>query len=80
MPSQACRADCYVGLDLGTSGCRAVAIGRDCDILAEARASLPDSRHPEPGASEQDPATGGGQSVKLLIRLAGPERRAGSGH
>ena len=38
MLSQECRADCYVGLDLGTSGCRAVAIDRDCDILAEARA------------------------------------------
>ena len=71
MPSQECRADCYVGLDLGTSGCRAVAIGRDCNILAEARASLPDSRHPEPGASEQDPGDWWRAVREALIRLAG---------
>lgn len=47
--------DCYVGLDLGTSGCRAIAIDADCRILAEARAPLPPSQHPQPGASEQKP-------------------------
>jgi len=46
---------CYLGLDLGTSGCRAVAIGDHGEVVAEARAPLPDSRHPLAGASEQDP-------------------------
>lgn len=46
----------YIGLDLGTSGCRAVAIDDAGEVLAEARATLPASRHPESGHSEQDPA------------------------
>jgi sugar (pentulose or hexulose) kinase len=49
------KPDCYVGLDLGTSGCRAVAIDADRNILAQARTPLPPSRHPEPGTSEQTP-------------------------
>lgn len=49
------RSDCFVGLDLGTSGCRAIAIDGDRRILAQARAALPPSQHPAPGASEQIP-------------------------
>jgi len=48
------KPDCFVGLDLGTSGCRAIAIDGDRQILAQARTPLPPSQHPAPGASEQD--------------------------
>ncbi len=47
--------DWYIGLDLGTSGCRAIAIDPTGEVVAEAREPLPDSQHPVPGASEQDP-------------------------
>ena len=47
--------DCYVGLDLGTSGCRAIAIDADRHIVAQARTPLPPSQHPSPGASQQNP-------------------------
>jgi sugar (pentulose or hexulose) kinase len=47
--------DSYAGIDLGTSGCRAIAIDDAGAIIGEAREALPESRHPEHGASEQDP-------------------------
>ncbi|MBW2475624.1 MAG: carbohydrate kinase, partial [Deltaproteobacteria bacterium] len=47
--------DCYIGVDLGTSGCRAIAVDATGRITAEARVDLPCSRHPYPGASEQSP-------------------------
>ena len=47
-------ADCFVGIDLGTSGCRAIAIDRTGREIAGARIGLPASRHPTPEASEQD--------------------------
>ncbi|MBR2573724.1 MAG: xylulokinase [Loktanella sp.] len=46
----------YIGLDLGTSGLKAVLIDADQTILAEASAPLHVSR-PQPAWSEQDPAT-----------------------
>lgn len=46
----------YIGLDLGTSGLKAVLIDADQTILAEASAPLHASR-PQSGWSEQDPAT-----------------------
>ena len=46
--------DVYVGLDLGTSGLKAVAVDGDGQALARAGAGYPTAR-PEPGASEQDP-------------------------
>jgi sugar (pentulose or hexulose) kinase len=48
--------DCYLGLDLGTSGCRCIAIDDAGEVRAEARAALPGSARPEPGHSQQDPA------------------------
>lgn len=45
----------YVGIDLGTSGCRAVAIDAGGVTLARAAFPLPPPAHPFPGASEQDP-------------------------
>jgi sugar (pentulose or hexulose) kinase len=47
--------DCYVGLDLGTSGCRAIAVDSQRRVLAESRVALPGSRRGPSGASEQDP-------------------------
>lgn len=55
MRSVESRSDCYVGLDLGTSGCRAIAIDANRRILAQARTPLPPSQHPARGASEQNP-------------------------
>ncbi len=46
----------YIGLDLGTSGLKAVLIDDAQDILAEAAAPL-EAVRPEPGWSEQAPAT-----------------------
>ncbi|KXX63902.1 FGGY-family carbohydrate kinase [Marichromatium gracile] len=45
----------FIGLDLGTSGCRAVAIDAAAEPLAETRAALPDSIRPAPGRVEQNP-------------------------
>ena len=45
----------YLGLDLGTSGVKALLIGNDQSIIADAHASLDVSR-PAPGWSEQDPS------------------------
>jgi gluconokinase/xylulokinase len=45
----------FVGLDLGTSSLKAVAVGAGGEVAARARASYPTAR-PEPGAAEQSPA------------------------
>lgn len=45
----------YLGLDLGTSSVKALVIGADQELIAEARAPLEVSR-PHPGWSEQSPA------------------------
>lgn len=45
----------YLGLDLGTSGVKALLIDENQRIIGSANASLPVSR-PHPGWSEQDPA------------------------
>jgi xylulokinase len=47
--------DFFVGLDLGTSGLKAVAADGEGDLIAFAGAGYPTSR-PAPGAAEQDPA------------------------
>ena len=45
----------FVGLDLGTSSLKAVAVGAGGEVAARAHASYPTAR-PEPGAAEQSPA------------------------
>ena len=45
----------YLGLDLGTSGVKAMLIDGDQHIVAHATGALEQSR-PHPGWSEQDPA------------------------
>jgi D-ribulokinase len=46
---------CYIGLDLGTSGCRGVAINEQGDVIAEHALSLPEPVSPGPGERQQDP-------------------------
>lgn len=48
-------ADVIVGLDLGTSGLKAVAVDANGAVVARAQRRYPTER-PEPGASEQNPA------------------------
>jgi sugar (pentulose or hexulose) kinase len=47
--------DLYIGIDLGTSGCRAIAIDKSKAIRARASRSLPPPQTPQPGQSQQDP-------------------------
>ncbi len=46
---------CWIGLDLGTSGCRAVALDARGTRLARAARALPSPNRPAPGHAEQDP-------------------------
>lgn len=46
-------APCYIGVDLGTSGCRAIAITRDRRIVAEARSEIPAPIQDGSGGAEQ---------------------------
>lgn len=63
-------APCFIGVDLGTSGCRAVAIDADRRILAEARNPLPEPvRHGAAGV-EQDPQLWWDAVVLVLRELA----------
>ncbi len=45
---------CVVGVDVGTSGCKVIAVAADGKVLASALASYP-LYTPKPGYSEQDP-------------------------
>lgn len=67
------RATCaptWIGLDLGTSGCRAVAIDAAGERLAEARATLPEPHRPAPGWVEQDPEPWWQAALDCLSRIA----------
>lgn len=44
-----------IGIDLGTSGCRGVAVDPAGEVLAESRCPLPEPRTPGDGWVEQDP-------------------------
>jgi sugar (pentulose or hexulose) kinase len=46
---------CYLGVDLGTSGCRAVAIDGRRHVIAEARTALPEPLRDDAGGVEQEP-------------------------
>ena len=45
----------YIGIDLGTSGCRAVAIDDDKVVIATYARSMSEPESDKPGHSEQDP-------------------------
>ncbi len=71
----------YLGLDLGTSGVKALLIGDDQSVIADAHASLDVSR-PAPGWSEQDPAdwiTATQQALGALASSQDLSRVAGIG-
>jgi xylulokinase len=59
----------YLGLDLGTSGVKALLIGADQEVLGSAHGALDVSR-PYPGWSEQDPADWIAASDRALGALA----------
>ncbi len=59
----------YIGIDLGTSGCRAIAIDKNSTIIGEARAPLPPSRNPAPGHYEQDPQDWWEATLAVLDQL-----------
>ncbi|UNB55605.1 FGGY-family carbohydrate kinase [Mycolicibacterium sp. YH-1] len=58
-----------LGLDLGTSSLKAVAVGEDGRCVARARVSYPTSQ-PEPGAAEQNPADWLDACHRALAQLA----------
>jgi xylulokinase len=68
--------DVYLGLDLGTSGLKAVALSTSGAVLARASAAYP-TRRPAAGACEQDPADWQRAVEQVTARLAGviPTRR-----
>lgn len=45
----------FIGVDVGTSGCRALVIDACGEVVASASTALPSSQHPQPGHSEQRP-------------------------
>lgn len=66
----------YIGIDLGTSGCRAIAIDRQGAIAGEARIDLPPPRD-NGGGAEQDPQLwwrGVEQVLLQLLRTVSPDR------
>lgn len=63
-----------VGIDLGTSGCRAVAVDGSGEILAEARRSLPEPATPADGWVEQDPEVWW-EALRGLLRELAAELR-----
>lgn len=54
-PPRSPSPDCYIGLDLGTSGVRGIAIDGKRNPVAEAVTSLPTPHRAEGGISEQSP-------------------------
>jgi len=60
---------CYIGLDLGTSGCRALAVDSERRILAQARVALPHPRRGAEGGVEQDAELWWTAVVKVLRDL-----------
>src|SRR5580693_7491306 len=71
-------ADVYIGLDLGTSGLKGVAVGSSGLVVARASAGYPTHR-PAAGAYEQDPGDWLRAVSVVLARLAwgGPVGRGG---
>lgn len=62
--------DCYIGLDLGTSGVRGIAIDRQTNLLAESVSSLAPPHRAEGGISEQSPVIWWEGVVSVLRGLA----------
>ncbi|MGC1274273.1 MAG: xylulokinase [Planctomycetaceae bacterium] len=58
----------YLGIDVGTSGTKTLAVREDGTILASATATYPIS-HPKPGWSEQDPEDWWQASIKTIRQV-----------
>src|SRR5207302_11049374 len=72
--------DALIGLDVGTSGVKGVAIDADGRVLATATAEYPLSR-PHPGWSEQEPEDWWQASQRVLAELPdGPVGLSGQMH
>lgn len=59
----------HIGIDLGTSGCRAIAINENREIVGESRVSLPPSSNPTPGHFEQNPEDWWTATLTVLDQL-----------
>ncbi|MCU7798156.1 MAG: FGGY-family carbohydrate kinase [Candidatus Thiodiazotropha sp. (ex Myrtea spinifera)] len=57
---------CYIGIDLGTSGCRGIAIGDQARVIAESSIALPLPESPHPGYSQQDPRLWWDAVIRIL--------------
>lgn len=71
MPAGALTRSGYIGVDLGTSGCRAMAIDRWCNVVAEARTALPEPVRDAAGGVEQDPLLWRDALIRVLRELTG---------
>ncbi|BAO44111.1 FGGY-family carbohydrate kinase [Thiolapillus brandeum] len=60
---------CFIGIDLGTSGCRGICIDDVGRLLASASRPLPPSRHPQDGWSEQHPGDWWSATLEVLQEL-----------
>ena len=60
---------CYIGLDLGTSGCRGIAIDEQAEVIAEFASPLPEPDSPRPGEHQQMPDLWWHAVVEILRRL-----------
>ncbi len=60
---------CFIGVDLGTSGCRAIAVDEQGQQIGSSSTSLPAPLKPEPDYSEQDPAVWWQAVVAVLTEL-----------
>ncbi len=69
--------DAFIGIDLGTSGCRGVAIDAGGQAIAELGLPLPPSRSDAPGESRQDPDDWWTAVEQLLVQLGRACRPAG---
>jgi xylulokinase len=73
-------SDVLIGLDVGTSGVKAIALSPDGEVLASAEESYPLST-PQPGWSEQDPEDWWRAAQACLSRLpSGPVGFSGQMH
>jgi sugar (pentulose or hexulose) kinase len=62
---------CYIGIDLGTSGCRAAAVDCKRHLVAQSRTALPEPERKSDGGVEQDPGLWWDAVVYVLRELAG---------
>ncbi len=69
--------DVFVGLDLGTSGLKAVALGADGDVIARADARYP-TESPAAGAYEQDPRAWARACIEALATVSAAVGESGS--